>query len=154
MKKQTLASFGLSLVFMIAAIFTAAVPARANDDYGTRQTYDVPFDFYVGNDRMAAGKYEIQRVSETLYQIRSVKKSKSVFVLAYQPTSNENQVKSAKLVFNQYGQNRFLRIIYTQVRSAGRIVSESKTERYAQKESESENNLAKVKPTIVEIAAQ
>ena len=154
MKKHTLASFGLSLVFMIAAIFTAAIPARASNDYGRRQTYSVPFDFYVGNDKMAAGKYEIQRVSETLYQIRSVKNSKSVFVSAYQPMSDENQVKSAKLVFNQYGQNRFLRIIYTQIRTAGRFVNESKTERHAQKESKSENNLAKVKPTIVEISAQ
>ena len=154
MKKHTLASFGLSLVFMIAAIFTAAIPARANNDYGTRQTYEVPFDFYVGNDKMAAGKYEIQRVSETVYQIRGVKNSKSVFVPAYQPTGDENQVKSAKLIFNKYGQNRFLRAIYTQVRNAGRIINESKTERHARKESESENNLAKVKPTIVEIAAQ
>lgn len=154
MKKQTLASFGLSLVFMIAAIFAAAVHARANNDYGTRITYQVPFDFYVGNDKMPAGKYEFHRVSESAYQIRNAENSKSVFVHANQLTGDENRVKTAKLVFNRYGKNNFLRIIYTQARTGGRLVNESKTERRVIKDSESDSNLAKVKPTIVEIEAQ
>lgn len=154
MKKHTLASFGLSLVFMIAAIFAAAVPARAGNDYSMQVTYKVPFDFYIGNDKMTAGKYEIQRISESVYQIRKVEGAKSVFVYANLPARNENRVKNAKLIFNQYGQHHFLREIYTQIRTTGRLVNESKTERRIRKEKESEINLARVKPTTIEIAAQ
>ena len=154
MKKQTLASFGLSLVFMIAAIFAAAVPARANDDFGKRIVYNVPFDFYVGNDKMAAGKYEIQRVSDSVYQIHNVESSKSVLISAQQQTGKENLVKTAKLVFNQYGKSNFLRAIYTQVRTSGRLLNESKAERRMKKVGEPENNLAKSKPSVVEVEAQ
>ena len=154
MKKQTMASYGLSLVFMIAAIFAVATPAHAQNNYGTRTTYEVPFDFNVGNDKMAAGKYEVQRVSEWAFQIRSVENSKSVFVAAHTPTGDEDQVKTAKLLFNQYGQNHFLRAIYTQIRADGRLVKESKTERRVKKESENDINLAKFKQTTVVIQAQ
>lgn len=154
MKKQTLASFGLSLVFMIAAIFAVAVPARADNNPETRITYEVPFDFYVGNDKMTAGKYEVRRISEAAYQIRSIETAKSVIVPAQQLTGDENRVKTAKLVFNRYGKQSFLRAIYTQIRTSGRLLTESKTERRIKEERESENNLAKAKPEAVEIAAQ
>ncbi|MDQ4123132.1 MAG: hypothetical protein M3209_16980 [Acidobacteriota bacterium] len=153
MRKRTLASFGLSLVFMFAAIFILGEPIEASTDYGKRTTCDVPFSFYVGNDKMEAGKYEIQRLSETTYQIRNIESEKSVLVLAQRSNNYENSVNSAKLVFNQYGQHNFLRKIYTQPRSNGLMVSESKTERKVKKESESDENLAKNK-RVVEIKAE
>lgn len=154
MRKQTLASFGLTLIFMFAAIFAVATPARANNANDGGITYEVPFDFYIGDVKMAAGKYEIQRISQAIYQIYNVKSEKLMLVAAHVRTGDENSVKSAKLVFNQYGQNRFLRRIYTQTGADGRHVDESKTERRVKRESESEENLAKNKLRVVEIKSE
>jgi hypothetical protein len=154
MKKQTLASFGLSLVFMFAAILGAAAPAQAADNFGARLTYEIPFDFYVGDEKMAAGKYEVQRISQWTYQIRSVASEKSMLIAAHTPTGDEDSVKSAKLVFNQYGQHHFLRKVYTQTRANGRFLNQSKTERRVKMESESEENLAKGKRGVVEIKSE
>ena len=154
MRKQTLASFGLSLVFMFAAVFAVATPARANNVSGASITYEIPFDFYIGDKKMAAGKYEIQRISQAVYQIYNVKSEKLMLVAAQIPTGDENSVKSAKLVFNQYGQHHFLRRIYTQTRADGRFLNESKTERRVKKDGESEENLAKNKLRVVEVKSE
>lgn len=154
MRKQTLASFGLSLIFMFAAILGVAAPAQAANNFGARLTYEVPFDFYVGDEKMAAGKYEVQRISQSTYQIRSVKSEKSMLVAASVQTGDENSVKSAKLVFNQYGQHHFLRRLYLQTHANGRLLNESKTERRVKKESESEENLAKSKSRVVVVKSE
>jgi hypothetical protein len=154
MRKHTLASFGLTCAFVLAAIFAAAFPASAaKNDYGTRITYAVPFDFYIGNKKMTAGSYEVQRVSETVYRIYSATDKESILVAAQISTNDDKQVQSAKLVFNRYGQHNFLRRVYTQTRANGHSLNESKTERRVRKERESDDNLAK-KAEVVEIKAE
>jgi hypothetical protein len=77
----------------------------------SRLVVNVPFDFSLGQNEMAAGKYEVESISDQLAAIRNLDTGvaqvfiKSVHMRAGRPGS-------PRLVFDKYGEQYFLREVW------------------------------------------
>src|SRR5687767_10743694 len=60
----------------------------------------IPFDFYIGNDKMAAGKYTIVRPSQHVAQVLDAN-GRSRLILTT-PVDNRRRNLNAQVVFNKY----------------------------------------------------
>ena len=154
MKKQILravTSFGL---FSILALVAAAGPARAQSPVNI--SVDVPFDFYVGDKRMPAGRYTVKRAvkdtNRTLVVAGDREGERAAATTA--PVAGREARQSA-LVFHRYGGEYFLRSARTVGETEGREFNESKLERAAR---QGRRLLVKrggdgVRPEVVEVTA-
>lgn len=132
MKKQVLravTNFGL---FSILALSAAAPTARAQSP--VRLSVDVPFDFYVGDRRMPAGRYTVKRAvrdtNRTLLIAGDKEGARAAATTA--PVAGREARRSA-LVFHRYGHAYFLRGAWTVGETEGREFNESKLEREARR---------------------
>ena len=154
MKKQILraaAGFGL---FSVLALVAAAGTARAQSP--VRLTVDVPFDFYVGDQLMPAGRYTVGR---------AVKGTDRTLIVAGQNEDDRAAVvttpvagresRSTALVFHRYGGEYFLRGAWTAGDAEGRGFRESKRERAARRGGRLivKNGGGGVRPEVVEVTA-
>jgi hypothetical protein len=71
MKSQSLKLFAIAFVLGLVTIF-AAGSASAQ----TRSSFETSFDFHVGKEKFAAGKYELQKMEYGKYLLRSVETKK------------------------------------------------------------------------------
>ncbi|HRH43626.1 MAG TPA: hypothetical protein PKY82_18495 [Pyrinomonadaceae bacterium] len=123
MKILNIKSFVLSLFFAIIVIFSSnAVFAQSNNS-----SVEIPFEFHIGNEIVSAGKYELRRISPNTFLLIN----DSVKILAQTPLMLDDKKSAAaeKLVFNRYGNEYFLRQIFTGSNSVGRGLYESKAEK-------------------------
>lgn len=123
MKILNIKSFVLSLFFAIIAIFSSnAVFAQSNNS-----SVEIPFEFHIGNEIVSAGKYELRRISPNTFLLIN----DSVKILAQTPLmlDDKKSATAEKLVFNRYGNEYFLRQIFTGSNSVGRGLYESKAEK-------------------------
>lgn len=123
MKKINIKSFVLSLFFAIIAIFSGnAVFAQSNNS-----SVEIPFNFHIGNEMVSAGKYDLRRISPNTFLLSN----DSVKILAQTPLmiDDKKSATAEKLVFNRYGNEYFLRQIFTVSNSVGRALYESKSEK-------------------------
>lgn len=153
MKKQSLVALFLGMAFFAFAVFANPTTTLAAGN-GVKLTITVPFDFQVNDKKYEAGEYEIQRLNENLFLIRKADGEASGLVSSSIGAGNASQIKEEKIVFQRYGSKYFLREIYHQRQTSGRLLNESKSEKRARKEAaESEDNLAQKKSEKVEILA-
>lgn len=122
MKTQFFRFLVLSFAFLI---FSASAFAQSGD----QNSFEIPFSFNVGKDKLPAGKYEVKRVSSSSFLLRNA--TGDVAVIALSPlTINEKALENAeKLVFNRYGNQYFLRQIFSVRNAAGRGLNESNNEK-------------------------
>ena len=144
MKTQFFRFLALSFALVI---FSAAAFAQSRVT-----SIEIPFNFHVSNEKFAAGKYIIQRISDTAFLIQNTDEKASI--LAQMPLTLENRKASAaeKIVFNRYGDEYFLRQIFTNRNGVGRALYESKSEKMARKGwQNNEETAGKSKPTQVAV---
>lgn len=154
MKKQTLIA-ALGLILAVLTIVSTSTTTFAATSNGI--TFKADFDFYVGNQELAAGTYEIRQTSDKLFVIQNVETKASVMVSALALAGQATNVKTEKVVLHRYGQQIFLREIYNHRNGEGRLLSESKSERRAKdKASKSGRYVGQtnVKPEIIEVAVK
>jgi hypothetical protein len=115
-------------------------------------TVEIPFNFHVGNEKVSAGTYQVKRISDKSFLLRN--ETGSVTVLAQTPLTTEisKETTAAKLVFNRYENNYFLRQVFSSSATVGRALYESKTEkRTRQGLQDNEETAKKSKPTQVAV---
>lgn len=122
MKKQLLLTAVMSvLVLMLTVGASEAQQIRL-------MRANIPFDFHVGNIKMPAGRYAIERTGTNgTLQLVNLNGKKSIFV-AVQEAQNAKNQQRALLEFRRYGREHFL----GQVRQWGDIryeIRRSKRER-------------------------
>jgi len=90
---------------------------------------NIPFDFAVKNEHMAAGTYEVtvNRQNSTVL-IRGGENGSATFALT-SATLTPNTQTQAKLVFNRYGNRYFLHQVWKAGSDQGRELTPSKAER-------------------------
>lgn len=94
----------------------------------TASVAKVPFNFSIGETRMAAATYRIAELSTTgSMQIRNTADGHSVMVNALIPKGGEAQ--SSKLVFRCYGGNCFLSEVWYQGEASGHGLRPGKREK-------------------------
>lgn len=87
--------------FLLFAAFCFALSLATSaiaQDGPRKGTVNVPFDFFVGPDKMPAGQYEIEAVSPTQGIMRS-KDGKLQSTMYFIPQGDGNPIQQAKLVF-------------------------------------------------------
>src|SRR2546430_10465837 len=101
MKYTTLKAF--AFVGLLLVLAAASVPAQ------TRNTIkvNIPFDFAVGDARLKAGQYLIDRVDITRLVVTSEDGKARVLTLAPRPVERTRGHASEKLVFHRYGDMYF-----------------------------------------------
>ena len=119
----------LSLVSMFT-LCAAVVSANAQLSYPIKAK--IPFDFSVGNKKLAAGEYTFSRLSgiadNRTMLVRSEDSSTRMFqsTLVAQVLTPKNE---SILVFHKYGDQYFLEQIWTSGEQEGTQLSESRSER-------------------------
>ena len=136
MKKQSFKLFALGLVFGLFAILGTAVSAQAQQVL----QFDIPFDFYAGSEKFAAGKYEIKKVNSSVYVLRNAGEKDGMLITTSGDAEQNREAKLEQIVFNRYGETYFLRKIYAKRMASGHEVAESKFERETRRK---EGKLAK-----------
>ncbi|HEY8563732.1 MAG TPA: hypothetical protein VIL74_25360 [Pyrinomonadaceae bacterium] len=150
MKKQSLKLFAMALVLGLAAIFGSASAANAQ----TKMTFEAPFEFHVGKDKLAAGKYALIRMDYGKYLLKGVEGEESRIVVFDNSLSNKDQSADQRVVFNRYGETYFFRGIFERQGAEGRELFESKYEKQVRKGlQDRENQLAgeKTRPQQVSL---
>lgn len=154
MKKQILravTSFGLlSVLALVAAVTDARAQSPVN------LSVDVPFDFYVGDQLMPAGRYTVKRaVKDTNRTLVVAGENKDERAAAATAPAAGRESKQSALVFHRYGGEHFLRAAWTAGDAEGRAFTESKRERAARRGRSLlvKNGDGGVKPEVVEVTA-
>lgn len=134
MKKQSFKIFALALTLGLLTVLETAVSAKAQDVL----RLDIPFEFHVGAEKYAAGKYEVKKLSRSVFLLRNSDDGKGSLILTDADAKQNKDVKSESVVFNRYGETYFLREIFAH-RAYGREIGESKLEKKIRRQ---ETNLA------------
>ncbi len=150
MRKQSFKLFVMSFLFVIIGFFSNQSAAAQSGSLSV----EIPFNFHVGNERLAAGKYEIQRLKNNIFMLRN--KDGQVQVLAQTPVTiqDTNSADTEKVVFNRYGNQYFLRQIFATRATAGRGLYESKAEKNARKGVGNELEAKNAKPQQIAVAVK
>jgi hypothetical protein len=120
---QSLMIFGLAALFTGAAALTAVQAHSLN-----ALRVKVPFAFNVGDKTLPAGDYTVQEVADKALLLRNVKTQDQALVVSDIPLSPQNN-KPAGVIFQSYGDQRFLSAVYFNTGGNGRGFSRSKQER-------------------------
>lgn len=119
-------------VFVISALAFLPVcsPANAQTDHHT-MVANVPFSFELGSKHLAPGKYTISTPLQGVVEIRST--TDAAMILAYSGQSYK-PTKTAKIVFDRYGDHYFLRQVWFNPEENTYLESsESKAEKQAKR---------------------
>lgn len=137
----------LALLVALAHLSAASANAQSN-----RVRADIPFDFIVANEKLAAGSYVISPITGTgdVLSIRNMKGKGANRLTSELHNGRSSQVK---LVFHRYGQNYFLAEVWDGDTS-GRRLNKCRQERAIERElasipSKSEQALASYETVVV-----
>jgi hypothetical protein len=134
MKKQALKAVTM-LVSIIALAFMTAVVSNAQSR-STKLRANIPFDFVVGDQTLAAGEYVVGQATSTSdngIMIRSTDSRQNAMRLTSHVQANAPKDR-AMLIFHRLGNNYYLAQIWTPGSAEGREMLKSKAERAAEQE--------------------
>ena len=134
MKKQALKAITM-LVSIIALAFMTAVVSNAQSQ-STQLRANIPFDFVVGDQTLAAGEYMIGQATLSAtdaIKLRSTDSHQNA--IRFTNTVEGNTPKGrGMLVFHRYGENYYLAEIWTPGSAEGRQLLKSKAEKATERE--------------------
>jgi hypothetical protein len=125
----------LTMLTIVAALSLASAVMSADAQTSTKLVANIPFEFVVGNNEMAAGQYDVDRITSggMAIRIRDSKTGKSSTRLT-SPIVRTTAPERGKLVFHKYGNSYFLAEIWRAGDNNGRKLVKSSLERNAQRE--------------------
>ncbi len=137
MKKQALMILGLVLLAGLAPVYAQS---------SAKASFDIPFEFVVGNVTLPAGDYIVEYSARTtMLTITNAKGSPTVYALTKNVSAKAAPAQS-KLLFNRYGAKNFLSQLWTVNDNRGYRVPKTAYER--------EVMATTLKSTAVQIAAK
>jgi len=122
----------LTILSLISIFTLCAAVASANAQFSIPIRAKIPFDFSVGDKKLAAGEYTFSRLSgfsdSKMMSVSSVDASTRMFqsTLGAQVLTPKNE---STLAFHRYGDQYFLEQIWTSGEQEGTQVPESRSER-------------------------
>ena len=149
MKSQSLKLFAMAFVLGLVTVFGAASASAQSKLY-----FETEFEFHVGKDTLAAGKYELRKLEYGKFLLKSVETNKGRIVLFDITESNGDSAEPIRVTFNRYGETYFLRTVFDRPGAVGQQMVESNYERQIRKGTATrENQLAgeKTKPERVSV---
>ncbi len=114
----------IALALFAASTLTTAGTAIAQ---GQRVQATIPFDFNVGSKLLPPGTYQISYARPNLITVQNWQKSVSISTLGM-PTDPQ-QSQASRLVFNRYGDQYFLRNVFSPQTGLSVVLTASKREK-------------------------
>lgn len=117
----------LSITFIIIGLLissTLNVQAQADSTLKMK----VPFDFYVGNEKLPAGEYSVKRLGINSFSIRKMDGETTIIAVTSLMLGTPNESKVEKVIFNNYGEEYFLSEIWSEPATLGSGLYKSKRE--------------------------
>ena len=150
MKSQSLKLFAMAFVLGLVAVFgVASASAQSN------LSFEAPFAFNVGKDKLAAGKYSLQKMSYNKFLLRSAETNEARIIIFDMDMNNGDANDAERIVFNRYGETYFLRGVFDKAGAAGHQTVESGYEKQIRRKGTAnrENQLAdkKAEPEKVSV---
>lgn len=143
MRPHSLKLFVGAFVLGLATIFTLANAAHAQQV----SSFDIPFDFHVFREKLAAGTYEFQKIGDNAYRMKNTATKNSRIIAFNALTGDKGAADAESLVFNRYGENYFLNSLFDARGNAGRRIIETSYEKKMRREmSKNANQSAKKMP--------
>lgn len=143
MKKQA-----YTVITLMVLIGSMAVAAQAQNNGRPQLVAEIPFEFNVGNKTLPAGEYLVRSVSDdspnVVLSIQS-RDGKAGAMLMMRSVEGKAS-KSAKLMFNRYGNQYFFAQTWLDGYNTGLEAPRSRAERAVQRE------LAGIKPVTETVA--
>jgi hypothetical protein len=137
---------------LLAMTIIAGVSAQAQS-LQYRLTVNIPFDFTVGDKKLPAGKYWVNRAQETsgdkVLQISSTDGRETVNRFSV-PVVTLDPKNEGSLVFHRYGEDYFLSQIWPAGATTGRALPKSNAERELERNAR-ENTIGAVKAPKVDV---
>lgn len=117
----------LKMMLAISLLAVAAVSAAAQAGRGS-VVVRIPFEFYVGAEKMPAGRYTVGRATQNSSRVISLRSADGrATVMAMTDDADGGTDTRARLDFHRYGGSYFLRQVVTP--DAARTLPESELER-------------------------
>ncbi|WP_035358087.1 hypothetical protein [Edaphobacter aggregans] len=120
---STLASFLLSIPLLAGPL---SLVAAAQAPKGV--IADVPFEFSVNNQRLAAGPYLVLLNSSGFLLLRNISTGKSQFLMMFPESTNTIQ-SQGRLIFHRYGSSHYLSQVWIPGTTEYRRCVQSRSER-------------------------
>ena len=130
MKRQI--AKGLAMLMVTLAL--AAASAAVANGQGRVLKAQVPFEFVVGEQTLAAGEYDVRAIDQSRDAIAITNAGGDAAVRLSTPAQRSGMSNAAKLVFHRYRSTYFLSEIWMAGESTGRELARSKQERAMQRE--------------------
>src|SRR5215510_7800002 len=123
--KQTLYRVAVSVLFLF---FVRLAASAQSHEY--LMTIQVPFDFQVNEKQLPAGKYVIRRDPQMPQVLLIQGPGRNIWVAVQTiPHSLSEQSTRTRLIFKEYGSNRFLSEVNAPVRGERYVLIKSRAER-------------------------
>jgi len=130
MKNAVVKGFAKIGLLAVMTIIAASASAKAQSlEY--RLTANIPFEFSIGDKKLPAGKYWVNRAQgngDLVLQVRSADGHSNVLRMSI-PVVTLNRVNSASLLFHKYGDEYFLFEVWPAGSATGRALLQSRGER-------------------------
>ena len=128
--RKSILSIGAAM-FAGVLLDVSAVPAQAQSEV---LRVNVPFSFYFGDQHLPPGEYIFTPLPNGLVKIADSENKPSVTLITFR-VSNGKRANTAKVVFNQYGEDTFLSEMWWTGTHDGYRPMQSKRERELAKSS-------------------
>jgi len=133
MNKQTLKSFAIPALTLIAVFAVSAIAANAQTS--GRVYAQIPFDFIVGDKTLSAGRYLVSsRMQDRAALLVQNMKAKEFAIRLTNQVQDRRNRSNTRLVFHRYGQTYFLAEVWQGGESSGWSLRSSKAEQKLQRE--------------------
>jgi hypothetical protein len=116
---------GVAVLAALAVLVALTMPSFAQ--HAELMKIDVPFNFFVENQRMPEGSYTIQPIQNGTLLIRSADGKFTSTVLSL-PAPLATTATASQVVFYRYGDNYFLAQLWMQGQNTGREVLKGRVE--------------------------
>lgn len=103
--------------FLAALVVGLLVSASAYGDSGATR-FTIPFNFYVGDNSLAAGEYLVSMATQRTLKMERVDGTGSVLINV-NPVEDPLGSGRARIVFHRYGDTYFCAVVWAPTRSAG-----------------------------------
>ena len=102
------------MLAVVAALLFSAGVANVSHAQEAPLYVKVPFDFQVGDHRMPAGEYLVERPVSSSYDLERLRQvgGDAVMTISTVPTEAKNGDRVPELIFNVYGRTHFLAQIW------------------------------------------
>ena len=125
---------------VLAALILLSAPAKAQS-LTSGITVNVPFDFYIGSQKMPAGQYSVKHQSDPSLLRFSDGNGHSMVAISNAAYINSGKL-NGELIFNRYGEQYFLSMVHWPDTPAGRELLKSSVETQLARNSSAEKVIA------------